>query len=46
MRVGRAATVRPELRNFTLDAMLVNHESVSTFKTKVRVLAHVLCYYH
>lgn len=42
VRVGRAATVRPELRNFTLDAMLVNHESVSTFKTKVRVEARII----
>ena len=35
VRVGRAATVRPELRNHTLDALLVNHESVSTFKKKL-----------
>ena len=35
VRVGRAATVRPELRNYTLDAMLTNHESVATFKKKL-----------
>jgi hypothetical protein len=33
--LGRAATVRPELRDFTLDAMLANHESVVAFKKKV-----------
>ncbi|KAM3576755.1 hypothetical protein VYU27_001350 [Nannochloropsis oceanica] len=32
VRVGRAATVRPELRNHTLDALLMQHESVNTFK--------------
>jgi hypothetical protein len=35
VRVGRAATVRPELRNHTLDALLANHESVATFKKKL-----------
>ena len=33
--MGRAATVRPELRNHTLDAMMAQHESVATFKKKV-----------
>lgn len=35
VRVGRAATVRPELRNHTLDALLMQHQSVSTFKKKL-----------
>jgi hypothetical protein len=34
VRVGRAATVRPEFRNHTLDALIANHESVTTFRKK------------
>lgn len=35
VRVGRAATVRAELRNHTLDALMAEHESVETFKNRL-----------
>lgn len=38
VRVGRAATVRPELRNHTLDALLMQHQSVTTFKKKLEAV--------